>query len=333
MRYVPYKRLGNQENIIVDGKALPSTVLTLSHWRDSETPEELKADLSCEIVLNYLESAEHRVDVEIASNNHFDEDGLTGLFALLNPEYALEEKELLIDVATAGDFGTYKDRDAARVCFVLQAWTDPETSPLKRAVFNRPYDEVTSILYEELLPRLRNILERVHYLEKYWLKEDEHLTFSESAIESGCIRIIERKEADLAIVEVSDDKEFNRSRPAFASSRFSHTACHQFAVHNKTSASRILVRQGRRFDFYYRYETWVETVKRRPPERIDLRAIADRLSLLEKKGLHWTNERIDEIVPHLHPLEGKESSIEPELVERELVRFFSEANNAKNHPS
>ena len=49
----PFETL-NKPNIIVDGIGNIHTVLLLSHWPGSTTPKELKADLSTEIVFNYL---------------------------------------------------------------------------------------------------------------------------------------------------------------------------------------------------------------------------------------------------------------------------------------
>ena len=50
-----------------------------------------------------------------------DEDGLVALFTLLEPELAGAQRDLLVDVATTGDFGTYRHRDAARIVFTLVA--------------------------------------------------------------------------------------------------------------------------------------------------------------------------------------------------------------------
>ena len=107
MRYVPYHRLANLPSIIVDGKANDSTVLTLSHWPSSNTPVELKADLSAEIVYRYLNNSDSILSkpCDVVSNNHFDEDGLVSLYSLLNPQAALEEQSTLVDIASAGDFG------------------------------------------------------------------------------------------------------------------------------------------------------------------------------------------------------------------------------------
>ena len=86
MHYVPYHRLGNIPNIIVDGAANESTLLTLSHWPQSGTPWALKDDLSAQIVFRYLDQPAFHVAVDAVSNNHFDEDGLISLFALLHPD-------------------------------------------------------------------------------------------------------------------------------------------------------------------------------------------------------------------------------------------------------
>lgn len=328
LQYLPYNRLGRTANIIVDSKPIESTVLTLSHWPESGGPPELKADLSAEIVFNFLasETAESVTSsAEAVSNNHFDEDGLVGIYTLLNPEAALAEKEFLLDVATAGDFGTYKNREAAQVTFVLQAWAQPDKSPLNRAVFRRPYDEVTGILYEELLPRFSNLFQRVHFLEQYWKEEDLLLSWSENAIQEGSIRIEEHPHLDFSIVETPAGKEWAAARPIVSEARWTHSVCHQFAVHNATTSSRILVTDGVRHDFYYRYETWVETVVRKPQPRMDLKPLALKLNKLEGKTI-WNAEDIADIVPHLNLSEKSVSKLNTASVKEAFIEFFSATN-------
>ena len=46
MRFSPYSETVSVPNVIVDGAANKSTLLTLSHWPKSGTPAELKADTS-----------------------------------------------------------------------------------------------------------------------------------------------------------------------------------------------------------------------------------------------------------------------------------------------
>ncbi len=142
LQYLPYNRLGITPNIIVDAVPVESTLLTLSHWPESGCPPELKADLSAEIVFNFLNSEMLQSlgsRAEAVSNNHFDEDGIVGIYTLLNPEAALEEKEFLLDIATAGDFGTYKNREAAHVTFVLQAWAQPDKLTAQQNRISSPF--------------------------------------------------------------------------------------------------------------------------------------------------------------------------------------------------
>jgi len=328
LQYLPYNRLGITPNIIVDSLPVESTLLTLSHWAESGCPPELKADLSAEIVFNFLDSANFESlasTAEAVSTNHFDEDGIVGIYSLLNPEAAQEEKDFLLDIATAGDFGTYKNREAAHVTFVLQAWAQPDKSPLNKTVFRRPYDEVTSILYEELLPRFSNLFQRVHFLEQYWKEEDLLLDWSENAIQNGSIKIEEYPHLDFSIVETPNGKDWAAERPTVSDARWTHCVCHQFAVHNATTSSRILVTDGLRHDFYYRYETWVETVVRKPQQRIDLRKLADKLNRLEGKTI-WTAEDIKGIVPHLNFADKVASKLNSHSVKEAFIEFFSASN-------
>lgn len=86
-----------------------------------------------------------------------DEDGLVGIYALLEPDAATSRRDLLIDVARAGDFGVCGSRRAARIAFAISAHADPETSPLPRSLFDRSAAQAEEGLYRlllDVLPRL-----------------------------------------------------------------------------------------------------------------------------------------------------------------------------------
>src|SRR5262245_61491383 len=122
MRFLPYTQTSAIPNVIVDGARNEHTVLTLSHWPKSGSPAELKGDTSTAIVFNYLDAPRFRVEADVVSNNHFDEDGLVGIFAMLQPVVAQRHRDLLVDVAQAGDFGVFEHRHAARIAFILSAY-------------------------------------------------------------------------------------------------------------------------------------------------------------------------------------------------------------------
>ena len=106
-RFVPAEDLGATPNVVVDGARLPSTVLSLSHWPDSGTPAALRADTSALIVERYLACDADGPEVAAVTNNHYDEDGLLGIWLLLErPAEGSAERALAIAAAEAGDFGT-----------------------------------------------------------------------------------------------------------------------------------------------------------------------------------------------------------------------------------
>jgi hypothetical protein len=320
MRFVPYEQLGTEPNIIVDGSASPSTVLALSHWPKSGTPAELKRDTSAEIAFAYLDSPQFHVSANAVSNNHFDEDGLVGIFALIEPDTAAKYRELLIDVATAGDFGKYRRRDAARIDFVLSAYADPDTSPLAKNIFEAPYAEMAAQLYANLLPQLPRLLTDVADFRPFWQDDDDRLTLSEQLIEKGEITIQAVPDLDLAIVEVPESLA-RRTVHRFTQRRLAE--CHPFAIHNRTNCSRVLTIQGERVEFQYRYESWVQFMSRRPPSRVDLKQLAVELNDKETSGGRWVFEGVDRITPRLY-LEGtSKTSIAPATIQTLLERHLS----------
>lgn len=327
MRYVPYHRLGKEPNVIVDGQVTDSTVLTLSHWPNSQTPTELKDDLSAQIVFRYLaNNTKFRLPSGIVvSNNHFDEDGLISLYCMLNPQAAAEEESSLVDIASAGDFGTFNDRESARISFVLSAWANPELSPLNQAVFARPYPEVTAILYEELLVRLPNIIRKIDNLRRYWQEEDSFLDTTEEAIASGLITLEEIPDIDLLVVQVQDHKFPYIARehcPSWISS-----VLHPMALHNLTKRMRVLVMRGQRYELYYRYETWIDFVSRPLAKRLDLSRLAKSLSAMENGRGRWHFNGNDEIIARLKLVDGHESRIQPDDFLIEIKRALAQGEN------
>src|SRR5579875_1328473 len=96
--YVPYHRLDGRPNVVVDGSPTDGTVLTLTHWPGYAAPPGLARDLSAEMAFAYLDAGAGRHGpARAVSNNHFDQDGLVGLFALARPEEAEPRRRLLED--------------------------------------------------------------------------------------------------------------------------------------------------------------------------------------------------------------------------------------------
>jgi hypothetical protein len=321
IKYVPYDRLGDAPNVIVDGAPNAHTVLTLSHWPHSGTPPELADDLSAQIVFRYLDRPDLRAGADIVSNNHIDEDGLVSVWAMVNPEEAQRRRDLLIDVAAAGDFGTYRDRRAARIAFAISAYAEPDQSPIGAELATLDYPDLVAALFAELLPQLGAICDGIDTRRPLWEAEDAILTESEAGLASGAVTIEEVSGLDLAVVTVPENWEHRRVH-RFTQRRTE--AIHPMAVHNATTCLRVLVVQGRRYRFHDRYESWVQYVTRRPMPRVDLTPLAARLSELEREG-DWHADGADYIAPVLRLRGADESSIDITSFRAELERHLAEA--------
>jgi hypothetical protein len=325
MRFVPYPDLDAMPNVIVDGAGTDSTVLTLSHWPGSRVASALQADLSAEIAVRYLEHPALHVAVEAVSNNHFDEDGLLGVFALVEPDIALAHRDLVVDVARAGDFGWSHTRDAARISFAISTLADPAVSPLDGNLFEGDYPQVAAGLYRELLPRLPGLLDDVNGSRALWVDEEAHLIASDEVFDRGQATITERPDLDLAIVRVPSEIA-ERTMHRFTQRRAS--GVHPMAVHNRTQMTRVAYVTGQRFEVQLRYETWVQLVSRATQPRPDLGILATRLDEIEGSGGSWLFDGAGAITPALTLHGAEESSIPPEQFLAELEAFLPGAASA-----
>lgn len=314
VRFVPYREVGPRPNIVVDGAPLASTVLTLSHWPVNATPARYKRDTSTETTLACVSESDPSRQARIVTNNHFDEDGLLSMFTVTRPQLALRHRELLADTARAGDFGVYRSRQSARLCFVIEAHADPELSPLPRTTFRGTPAQRVASLYRLMLPRVPRLLAKLDSYRRYWFVQDRHLDESEAVIACGRAPIEEEPELDLAIVRVPAEL---RPRTVWRYLRREEAVLHPFAIHNATRCTRLVRLQGRRMEFQYRYESWLQIQSRRPALRVDLTPMCRWLNRRERNGT-WIWEDTLEIAPRLRLVGGGQSSVSPELFLRTL---------------
>ena len=310
VKFVPFNE-AKAPNIVVDGSPNRNTVLTLSHWPKSGTPWELKADTSAEIAFKYLDTPRFHVTADQVTNNHFDQDGLVGLFALIDPTTARRHRELLIDVATAGDFDAFKTRDAARIAFTLAAFAEAETSPFPSDVFDLAYPEMAAQLHVRTLDVFPRLIENVDEFRSYWEAEDQSLSAGEELIGRGIVTIEDRPNLDLAIVRAPQE-------------------CHISAIYNKTLSTRILLLQGQKVELRYRYEGWIQLVSRKPAARVDLSALAADLNRDETGRGRWQCDSVDALSPRLQIGGGPTSIPTEEIVSR--VDHYLQTTTASWNP-
>jgi hypothetical protein len=321
MHYQPYDQV-IAPNIVVDGSRNAATVLTLSHWPKSGTPHELKADTSAEIAFKYLDTPAFHVKANVVTNNHFDQDGVVGVFLLTNPSIATRYRDLLIDVASAGDFGVFHSREAARINFAVSSLADPHTSPFPSRIFEQPYPRMAADLYTGVLEVFPRIVAAPDAFKSLWEPEDTKLSESENLVKKGSITIEENGDLDFATVRIPEDLAAG-STHRFTSSQ--SDACHPLAIYNATPCTRVMLIQGRRVEFQYRYEGWVQLISRRPAARVDLSALAEELNAEEINGGKWQFDGVDEITPRLRIAGNHETSISPETIRRKVEQHLKTA--------
>lgn len=316
-RFLPFEDSATIPNIVVDGAPNDATVLAISHWPGIPAPPGLAADLSAQMAFAYLDRRPDHPVAEVVTNNHFDQDGLAGLFALVSPEEADGHRDLLIDLAAAGDFGTYRYRSSARASMIVAAYGDAERSPVGDQIKGRPYPEQVAILYEEALPLAATMVTEPDRFRDLWGDEDEALAEGEQAIGDGRVVIDEDRALDLAVVTVPESLR-GRGGHRFVGQEFPEL--HPMAVHNATDCVRLLLLQGRHYRYVDRYETWVQYRSRQLPRRTDLGPLAERLTAREPGPVTWTATPPSSLTPMLAC--DDESGLDPATVRTEIAEHL-----------
>lgn len=321
MRFVAEHAIAGIPNVVVDGSPNADTVLTLSHWPGSPTPPSLRDDLSAQIAFHALAQPALFDGIEAVTNNHFDQDGTAAMFALLQPAEAHARREQLIDVARAGDFGTFATRDMARVAMTLAALDDDEMSPLPSTDLDQPYPLRCGALYGWALPRLMDMIDHPGRWRELWADEDDHLGASLDAIAAGKITITEYPDVDLAVVEVPDGW---RTQATHRFTRGETAAVHPMAVNNSTSRLRVAVVHGGNYHLELRYESWVMLTSRAVLPRPDLRLLATELS--DEDTVAWQADSPGALTPRLQSEAA--SSLSPTAFVDRVRQFLATARSA-----
>ncbi|MHB1486320.1 MAG: DUF6687 family protein [Acidimicrobiales bacterium] len=320
--------MGDRPHIVVDGAGTRSSVLTLSHWPHTSSPTRWAHDTSTGIVFNFLAGRARwwsrrpgpEAGAVACTNDHFDQDGLAGLFALGRPGQAWAQRARLEDLARAGDFATYLDRDAARVSFTVAALADPQRTTLDAALLAPSPGGLAGRLYPELLGRLPEILDRLEALRDLWGEEDSALECSEKDLASGRITMEEDPGLDLVVVRLPE------GAPARRATRFAgpdYSPVHPAAVHRASPALRVLLMGGGRYQLSFRYESWVRLARRRGLPRVDMAPAVAELNAAEEGGAQWSFNGAAALVARLTV--SPHSSLSPDHVLECIRRHLSTA--------
>lgn len=123
--YAPFSECTHSANklryLLVDASSLAVNLQNtdqrcagvLTHSVGNYVPKKWKADLSTEICFFAVESNE--IQADLISCDHLDIDALCSIFVFTNPILAQKNKELLIEIARAGDFRETNNQKAANI--------------------------------------------------------------------------------------------------------------------------------------------------------------------------------------------------------------------------
>ena len=276
--FVSWENLNGRPNAVVDARATHGTLLTLSHHPDAGSPAQLRADTSTAIVDRFLalpDAGREAVDV-VLTNDHYDEDGVLGLWLLIEqPGQGDPTRSLACAAAAAGDFATWSRPEAAWCAIAVMALAEAPTTPLpgvRRALRRALGTDPAGALYAEVLPRVRRVLEDPERFTELWQPRWTSVTRDLDRLDGGMVSLEEDPAADLAIVETDEPID-------------------DLALMARTPMSRVLTIGGGGTTLRYRYETWVEFASRPLPPRLPLGPLAERLADGEE-GLDW---RFDDV--------------------------------------
>ncbi len=315
LRFAPYEDTAQVPNVVVDGRANAATVLTLSHWPQAPCPADLRRDLSAQSALAYLAIPSRHGDAELVTNNHFDQDGLMSLYALIDPVGAGDRTEMVVEVARAGDFAVTSSPEAARVSMAIATCADPDRSPLDASIFAGSYDASCARLYAELLPRVSQWLDDPGACRALWADEDAQLRTDRALLESGRVRVEEVPELDLSVVTL----------PSGTSSTGGHRfggmwsdLIHPLALHDLVDGLAVLLIEDQTVELRYRYESWVQYQSRAVRPRVDLTPLAEELTRREPGDGRWVFDGVAALTPALHLVDAPGTALDPGQIRRSI---------------
>lgn len=264
-----------------------------SHWNGNQTPVELKADTSTEIVLNLVSSPNRAAftrGIELVTNNHFDTDGVLSVWTMLTGPRAEELRELLIPAAEAGDFCEFRNADAVRASIVIQGSDQPVPgeeggSPLAAHLAGRTVDDDAQA-YELVLPRVEHVLTKTDEYENLWRDSWRKIEAAMESFAGGSSTVTEFRECGLSLVtlgmDVFDPDGFDPARHVAPATVISQ--------HAKGTLFLIAtpLQSGWAYRVDYPYYSWAETVVRPAIPRRDFTQLIEQLNEAETTpGSQW----------------------------------------------
>lgn len=285
-QFIPFSEIKNQKAIVVD--STHANGFMLSHWRGAPTPEAIRADTSAGIVLNALRLQLPELELPYVTANHFDIDGFVGVWALLNPQRALEQEELLRQMALIGDFRELDlNHPLAGEALKLVCWINAK----ERELFYKPFaaDEMAqkevaqcAAKFAYFLREFGRVLQDPDWERGAWQDEVGDVLLGYREVYKPETKLTRHPGTGLIIIETPHP-------------------LHYYALFSRTAGFDIVLAcyDQNRYELEYKYTTWVDISSRPTLPRLSMASLAGQLNQLETSGLRWTYDAVTETGPLL----------------------------------
>ena len=253
-------------------------------------------------VVDAVRHSQEKVHTSRAFDMYPNMKGKKFIFVTVHRRENTENKELLIGIANAGNFGIYSDLQAARLSFIISSYSSEKTSPLDSKIFQMKYSDQFEALYNEILILLPELIENTQRFKAHYEKEEDFLLESEFYFQNNFVQIEELKDLDLAVIRVSPEIKAKRKTKVA-------NLIHPMSIHNRTRCFKILLICENEYELYYRYESWVDYISEKHPPRIDLHDFRWDLNLIENGFNEWKFTGVNAIISRLKLKQEGGSSI------------------------
>ncbi|MCC3158220.1 hypothetical protein LJ737_13310 [Hymenobacter sp. 15J16-1T3B] len=315
--------------VVVDS-ILPRAALTLAHWRGAPTPPAFRDDTSAGSALRAVAAPPAALlAARYVTANHFDVDGFVGVWALLHPALARRHDELLRLVAVLGDFREIDWRHPlAEPALQLVCWLNAEEKarfyePFGAPARRRREDEASAEKFDWFLPRFAEILENPAAGRAAWLPEFERVRAAAAVMQGPATTLRRYPDLGLTVVRTPQPLPY-------------------YALFGPTAGTDLVLSlyDGQRYEFEYKYTTWIDLESRPTRPRLPLDKLVNELNARETSGHAWAADGVTDTGPLLR-LTGRKlskvqryadpdqrpiyaSSISPDEMEQLVVRFFQQ---------
>jgi hypothetical protein len=296
--FLPFPQVKNQKAIVVD--SLHPNGLVLSHWRGAINPVGLAGDTSADLVLNALQAPDLKLDYAYVTANHFDIDGFVGVWALLNPELALDYETVLRQAALIGDFRELDlNSPGADHALKLVCWINAREKELFYPPFGAGELEENEVVasvpkFNYFLREFARVLRHPETEQGVWAPEYHQVLQDYARVHSAATRLEKYPNIGLICVQAPEP-------------------VHYYALFSVTAGFDMVLAQypGNRYELEYKYTTWVDIQSRPSLPRLSLAPLVASLNKRETApNLTWTAENITDTGPILRLAGNKLTRVE-----------------------